>query len=128
MARLVKKTTQPEADFLPNVFRIAELCASFKALDIRAYDVRELTVVADCFLLCSASSEPQFKAIARGVKDGMREVGVKPISSEGELSGGWIVIDYGGIIVHVFREESREFYDLDGLCGDASVIELDLEP
>lgn len=128
MPKLVKKTDDTALDFLPNVQRIASISADFRALDIRALDVRGLTLVADCFVLCSAASEPQVKAIYNGVKDGMKEIGVSPLRAEGEFSGSWLVLDYGTILFHIFRKEAREFYDLDGLWGDAPVLELDLEP
>ena len=127
MVKLIKKPGGLEPDFLPDVLRIGSLAAERKALDIKAYDLRGLTPVADSFVLCSASSEPQFKAIYNGVREGMKAIGVKPLHSEGTVRGGWRVLDYGDIIVHIFREQSREFYDLDGLWGDASEIDLELD-
>ena len=128
MVNLAKKSqTENKAEFLPNALRIASLAADYKALDLRAYDIRGLTLVADCFILCSASSTPQFKAITKGVMEGMKEIGVRPLHAEGELTGGWMVIDYGVILFHVFRKAAREFYDLDGLWGDAPQIDLDLD-
>jgi ribosome-associated protein len=128
LARLVRKAGQsPEPDFLPNTLRIGALAAKLKAKDIRVYDVRDLTVIADAFVLCSASSEPQLKAIFNAVKEGMREIGVAPLRTEGTFSGGWFVMDYGSIIFHIFREEAREFYDLDGLWGDAPRIRLEVD-
>ncbi len=124
---LVQKTPQDQPDFLPNVLRIAEILASFKGKLIKAYDLRELTVVADCFVLCSVSSEPQFKAVYNGVREGMKTVGVSPLRVEGEVTGGWLIVDYGNIVLHVFRETAREFYDLDGLWGDAPQVALDLD-
>lgn len=130
MPRLVKKKgTQEETqpDFLVNTLKIAALAAERKAGDIKAYDVHELTVVADIFVLCSATSEPQLRAIFNEVRDGMKQVGVAPLHSEGTFSGGWMVIDYGSVIFHLFRKEAREYYDLDGLWGDAPQVELDLD-
>lgn len=130
MPKLVKKRAlkQDLSDFLPNARRIGALAADHKALDIRAYDVRGLTLVADCFILCSANSQPHFKAVFNAIRDGMKEAGVRPLHVEGELDGGWLVIDYGTIVVHIFREEPREFYDLDGLWGDAPEVDLDIKP
>ena len=125
MAKLVKKATNADEDFLPNTRRLAALAAKHKALDIRAYDLRGLTLIADCFLICSASSEPHVKAIFNSVKEGMGEIGIKPIHTEGTPRTGWLVLDYSSIIVHIFREETRDFYDLDGLWADAPQIELD---
>ncbi len=127
MAKLVKKSKQDEDSFLPATLRIGELAHNRRALDVRAYDVRKLTLIADSFVLCSASSQPQVKAIFDAVKEGMSEVGVRPFHVEGGPRDGWMLMDYGTVIFHIFREETREFYDLDGLWGDAPKIDLDLE-
>ena len=127
MAKLVKKSSPPEPDFIPKTRKIAALAAEIKAIDIRAYDIRGLTLIADSFVICSASSEPQLKAIFNSVKEGMKEVGVAPLHSEGRARGGWLVIDYGNVIFHLFREEARTFYDLDGLWADAPPIKLELD-
>jgi len=126
MPKLRKKGDDPQPAFLPNTLRIGALCAKRKAKDVRAYDVRGLTVVADSLVLCTASSEPHFKAVYNEVREGMKEVGVAPLRSEGTTKGAWLVIDYGDIVFHLFREEAREFYDLDGLWADAPVVDLDL--
>ncbi len=129
MARLVRKQQTPAPATEPhrNARRIAELAAEHKAHDIKAYDVHELTLIADDFVLCSAGSEPQMKAILNAVRDGMKEWGLRPLNAEGEPSSGWAVLDYGTTIFHLFRTEARAFYDLDGLWGDAPEIKLDLD-
>lgn len=131
MPRLVrkKKTDAAESapDFLAKVLRIGSIAADYKAIDLKAYDVRGLTVIADAFVVCSAASEPQLRAIFDGVREGMKEVGVAPIHSEGAFTGGWLVIDYGDIVFHAFRQESREFYDIDGFWGDAALVDLGIE-
>jgi ribosome-associated protein len=127
LANLVARKLQQDDDFLPNALRVAALADERHATNIRAYDVRGLTVLADCFLLCSARSEPQLKAVVSAVKEGMKEIGVKPLNVEGQYTSGWVVIDFGNIVCHVFREESRAYYDLDGMWADAPAVELDLE-
>lgn len=127
MAKLVRKSKHTEPDFLPNTIRIAEYAAEHKARDIKAYDLRGLTVIADVFIICSASSEPQVKAIYNAIREGMKEIGVRPRRAEGDPSVGWLLIDFGNIVVHVFREKARAFYDLDGLWGDAPEIEVGIE-
>lgn len=127
MEKLVKKNTEQEPEFMANTLRIASLAADRKAVDVKAFDVRELTALVDSFVLCSASSEPHFKAIYNAILEGMKEVGVQPLRCEGEFSGRWLLLDYGTIFVHIFREEAREFYDLDGLWGDAPPVDLDLD-
>ncbi len=128
MAKLVKKKG-PAAEFemLPYALRAAHAAADYKAIDLVAYDLRGLTLIADCFIVCSAASEPQMKAITNGVRDALRETGLRPRHVEGEPNSGWLVLDYGSLIFHVFREEARAFYDLDGLWGDAPHIALDLD-
>lgn len=128
MAKLVKKDASAEAGFLPNALRIADISASFKAIDLVAYDVRGLTLVADCFIFASVRNEPQLKALFNGVKEGMKEAGVSPLRVEGAVTGSWMIIDYGTIVMYIFREKTREFYDLDSLWGDAPTVDLKLEP
>jgi len=109
------------------VLAIAEFAAEHKAANLRAYDVRDLTVIADAFVICSATSEPHLRAVFNAVKEGLKEMGIAPLRSEGTFNGGWLVVDYGTIIFHIFRVTAREFYDLDGLWGDAPEIELGQE-
>jgi len=127
LVKLVKKTKTAQPDSLPHVHRMVVLAADRKALRIRAYDVRGLTLVADYFIMCSASSEPHFKAVFNGIREGMKEIGLVPMHTEGRLRGGWLLLDYGTIILHVFREEARDFYDLDGLWADAPQVALDVD-
>lgn len=129
MPRLVKKQHTPaEESFIPTARRIAESAADKKAKDIKAYDVRGFTVMADSFLLCTATSEPQMKAVANAVREDMREVGRSPRNVEGTHRDGWVLLDFGDVIVHVFREQARAFYDLDGMWADAPEIALDIQP
>ncbi|GMV92450.1 MAG: ribosomal silencing factor RsfS [Candidatus Hydrogenedentota bacterium] len=127
MARLVKKTaTSSQPEFLLNARRIALLADERKAEHIVGYDVGGLTLLADAFVICTATSEPHVKAVYSAVKEGMREAGSKTLHAEGTYTDGWVVLDYGDVIFHVFRKEAREFYDLDGLWGDAPRIDLAL--
>lgn len=128
MPKLAKKRMATAAKpYLANTLRIAILAAGKKAKDIKAYDVQGMTTIADSFVICTATSEPQLKAIVSSIREGMKEIAVAPLRMEGALSGGWFLIDYGEIIVHVFREQPRDFYDLDGMWGDAPEIPLDLD-
>ncbi len=126
MKNLVKKAPAPELEFVLDTRRIAALADDHKAVDIRAYDLRGLTVIADSFVVCTATSEPHVKAVSSAILSGMRDAGIKARHSEGNYRNGWLVLDYGNIIVHIFRKETREFYDLDGLWGDAPKIDLEL--
>ena len=127
MTKLIKKPAKQETDFLPNARRIASIAQKYRAKNILGYDVRELTVLADCFLMCAVASEPQLKAVYNGVREGMKEIGLLPLHAEGGISSSWLVLDYGVIIFHIFRERAYEFYDLGGLWGDAPLLDLDLD-
>jgi ribosome-associated protein len=127
MTKLVKKSDDTAQDFLPHVLRIADIAQNFKAANLKAYDVRAHTTMTDCIFMCSGTSDPQLKAIFNGIKDGMKEVGLRPYHTEGQNDGNWMLIDYGSIFVHVFREVAYEFYDLDGFWADAEVIDLELD-
>ena len=113
---------------MANVLRMADLAADKKAGEIKAYDVRGMTLIADVLIICTATSEPQLKAIYAAVRDGMKEVGVAPYRNEGVFSGGWILLDFSTVIFHIFREQARAFYDLDGMWADAPEIPLELDP
>jgi ribosome-associated protein len=133
LARLVRKKqeaaepAEEEKGYLDTVHRIANMIADKKAKDIKAFDVQGLTLVADAFVICTATSEPQSKAIYNTVKDGMREFDRNALRTEGTFHSGWLLIDYGDVIVHIFREKERDFYDLDGMWADAREIELKLD-
>ncbi|MFP6616301.1 MAG: ribosome silencing factor [Candidatus Hydrogenedentota bacterium] len=127
MTKLVKKNQDTAQDYLPHVLRIADIAQNFKAGNLKAYDVQAHTSLTDCIFMCSCTSDPQLKAIFNGIKDGMKEVGVRPFHTEGQSDSSWILIDYGSIFVHIFKEAAYEFYDLDGFWADAEVIDLELD-
>jgi len=106
---------------------MADLAADRKARDIKAYDVRGMTLVADALVVCTVTSEPQLKAVYNALREGMKEVGVAPYRCKGVFSSGWVLLDYSDVIFHLFREPARVFYDLDGMWGDAPEIPLDLD-
>ncbi len=89
------------------------------AEDIALLQVDQLTSIADFFILCTAESSPQLKAIANEVEDQLSLQGIEPLSIEGREAGTWILIDYGDVILHIFKEEARAFYNLDHLWADA---------
>ena len=127
MNKLLHKVLTEEASVFANARRIASIAERFRAKNLLAYDVRELTALTDCFVMCSVTSEPQLKAVFGGVRDGMKEIGLTPLHVEGEYSSSWLVLDYGTILFHVFREKAFDFYDLAGLWADAPIIDLGLE-
>lgn len=90
-----------------------------KAIDVVALDVRALTSVADTYIFCSGSSNRQVMAIADHIKREMKKSGIRPLAMEGKKEGHWVLLDYGDVVVHVFYEPVRAFYDLEGLWADA---------
>ncbi len=93
-----------------------------KATDIVVLDVRGLTSIADFFIICSGSSNRQVMAIAEFIQIYLKKHGIKPLSVEGVKEGHWILLDYGHVLIHVFYEPLRSFYDLEGLWTDAKRI------
>jgi ribosome-associated protein len=93
-----------------------------KALNVVALDVAELTSYADVFIFCSGRSNRQVIAIAEHIKTDLKKHNIKPLSVEGTKDGHWVLLDYGHVIIHLFYEPVREFYDLEGLWVDAKRI------
>jgi ribosome-associated protein len=93
-----------------------------KAINVVALDVSELTSYADVFIICSGSSNRQVSAIAEFIQTDLKTHKIKPLSVEGTKDGHWVLLDYGHVIIHVFYEPVRVFYDLEGLWIDAQRI------
>ena len=96
-----------------------------KAIDPVLLAVEKLSSITDYFLIASGNSSRQVQAITRHLLKRMREEGFRAYGIEGEQEGQWILIDYGDVIVHIFYDPVREFYDLEGFWIEASRIELD---
>jgi len=104
--------------------RLAQFCWEYadnkKAEDIVILDVRELSSVADYFVICSGTSEPHLRAISDEILNQLRdEKKLRPRAIDGTLQTAWIVLDYFDVIVHVMKQDVREKYDLEALWGDA---------
>ncbi len=93
-----------------------------KAFNISILDLRGLTSIADAFILCSGRSNRQVSAIAEHIHTTLKKKGIYPLNVEGTKEGHWVLIDYGHVIIHVFFEPIREFYDLESLWQDAKLI------
>jgi ribosome-associated protein len=105
----------------------ARAAAARKAEDVVVYDLHVVSSFCDAFVVCHGTNRRQVSAIAQGVIDELRTHNVRPIGVEGLDAGRWVLIDFGDIVVHVFDEPMRGFYDLDGLWGDAPRLAIDLE-
>jgi ribosome-associated protein len=98
----------------------ARFAADKKAHDIVELDLREVVGYTDYFLICTGNSGRQAKAIQDGIVEGLkREHGISPGRVEGNTDGGWILLDYLDVVVHVFTPQAREFYRLEQLWGEA---------
>ena len=96
-----------------------------KARDPVLLDVRHLTSLADAFLICHGTSNRQVSAIAEHIQRDLRDQGIKALSVDGMKEGHWVLMDYGHIIIHVFFESTRSFYNLEGLWSDARRIQTE---
>jgi ribosome-associated protein len=94
-----------------------------KAQNLVVLDVADLTSIADVFIICSGRSNRQVNAIADAIVVNLKKHKIKPLSVEGTKVGHWVLLDYGHVIIHVFYEPVREFFDLEGLWVDAKRIE-----
>ena len=99
--------------------RIAAIASDKKAIDIRVLDVREIVGYTDFFVICSGNTERQTKAIYDGIQEELKREGVLPRRVEGERRASWILMDYLDCIVHIFTPDSRAYYRLEQLWGEA---------
>ena len=96
------------------------------ATDLVGLDVSGQLPLTDVFLIATGRNERQVSAIAREVEDRLHELGAKPVRREGRADGRWVLLDFSDIVVHVFHEEERTYYQLERLWRDAPVVELQL--
>ncbi len=96
-----------------------------KALDVAVLDLQGLSSIADFFLICSARSTTQADTVAEAVRIALRAHGVRPRHAEGSAESGWLLLDYGDVVVHVFLEAPRSFYALERLWGDAPLLSVE---
>jgi len=108
---------------------LAARIASEKQADaILVLDVRELITITDYFVIASGASERQAKTVTEEIVKELKERGVRPVREEGEPGTGWLLIDYVDFVVHVFRQEEREYYRLENLWRDAPNVDWEQEP
>ncbi len=109
---------------LEQVLACARAAADKRATDILVLDVRRLSSFTDYFLIASGSSDRRVQAIAEGVIEAMGKLGRRPLGAEGVREGRWALLDFGDWVVHVFYEDARRMFDLEGLWFDAERLEL----
>ena len=103
---------------------LAKALDSKKGEDIKVLKTEELTTLADYFVLCTASSSTQVKAMSDACEEAMEKNGEQAHHIEGHRGGTWLLMDFSSVVVHVFTDEARKFYDLERLWADAQEIDL----
>ncbi len=107
----------------------AQLCAAYaldkKAFNVRLLDVRKISSLTDYLLIASGRSDRQVQAVADSIHLGLKkDHATMPLAIEGIKEGRWVLIDYGDVMVHVFQESVRDYYDLDGLWSEAAEVAI----
>jgi ribosome-associated protein len=103
----------------------AQAALGKKAVDVIVLDVQGLSSVTDYFLLCSGRSTTHVQSITEAIVEELKERGVRPRHAEGVADSGWILLDYGDVLMHVFLEDTRLYYALERLWGDAPTLPLE---
>lgn len=123
---MTNSATSPE---LPAVIhRTGELTLELKATEVVLLDLRGISTATDFFVLANGNSDSQVRAIAEHVIDELKKEGERPAHVEGLDGGRWVLLDYINFVVHVFHPQAREFYQLEGLWGDAPRTVLEDPP
>ena len=93
-------------------------------VDIQLIEITDVSTLADYFLICTASSSTHVKTLCDAVEEAMDNAGEPMLSREGHRSGTWVLMDFGCVVVHLFTDEVRKFYDLERLWSDAEEIDI----
>ena len=101
---------------------ICKAASEKKASDIVTMDMQGLMSSTDYFVVCSANTSTQVRAIADNMEEKLEEAGVPVWHKEGYHEGEWVLLDYGDVVAHVFRQDSREYYALERLWSDAAIV------
>jgi ribosome-associated protein len=118
-----QKTEKPTLSARERALRCAELAADKKGYAISVLDITRISTIADLLVIISGQSDKQNQAICDHIRKELKKYG-KVQEIEGESDGKWIVMDYGDVLVHIFHEEQRRRYDLDGLWEKGELVEL----
>jgi ribosome-associated protein len=128
-SRLTGSAAPSSSSSVQRALVAAEVAADKLAHDIVVLDVGEIISIIDCFVIASASNPRQARTVVDEVENALRDLdGSKPVCVEGLEDASWVLLDYGDIVVHVFVEETRAYYDLDRLWADAVRIPFEAPP
>ena len=121
-ARKTKEVTSRPRGPLDMAHLAIDAIESKKGAQIVLLDVHAISMFTDYFLICSGDSERQIKAIAGGVEEALDKAGMKRLGQEGSAESGWVLLDYGDLMIHVFSPEQRDYYGLEELWKDAQTV------
>ena len=110
---------------LEKVHKLVEIIDSKKARNIIALDLKGATIIADCFVICTAGSPAQMHAIYDAACEEMAKIDAPPVRTEGMKNPDWALVDFGGVMLHIFSTNMRDFYGLDNLWAEAEKIQID---
>jgi ribosome-associated protein len=105
--------------------RAARAALDKKAADLTVLDVQGVSSVTDYFLVCSGKSTPHLRTIVDAIRTELKADGIRPLHAEGKPESGWVLLDYGDVLVHVFLEDTRAYYALERLWGDAPSVPIE---
>lgn len=101
---------------------IAEIASDALATNIMVLDIGKLSVIAEVFVICSTDNPRQLRAVQEDVTEGLREQGIRPLRVEGTHETGWVLLDYGDVVVHLFTDDQRQFYRLEDVWSEAQKL------
>ena len=110
------------------VKKITQLIFEKKGSDVKVIELMTVSTIADYFIICSADSDTQVRAIADNIDKSLRDEGVRLWHKEGTLALQWVLLDYVDIVIHVFQKDIRAFYNLEKLWGDAPIVAVQDKP
>lgn len=124
----LNKTNSQQAETEQLTEAVGEALLEKQALDITVLEVAELTTLTEAFVVCHASSDVQVKALANNVIEQTKEqLNEKPWQKEGLQERRWVILDYVNVVVHIFKKELRDYYDLERIWGDAKITKIEDE-
>ncbi|QNO13589.1 ribosome silencing factor [Alkalicella caledoniensis] len=95
-----------------------------KGVDIKVLDLQGITEIADYFVIATGNNKAHISSLSDNVEEKLKEIGFEVVRKQGQDEGEWIILDYGDIVVHLFREETRRFYDLEKFWRSAKTVEI----
>jgi len=108
----------------PEIYWAVEAAQDKQAVDITVLPLEDTGAFADYFMLCSGQSQPQIHAIGEAIEEQLGRRGVRPAHREGKSGAEWVLLDYGGFVVHIFSERARQYYDLERLWRTAERVDF----